>query len=271
MEARIPAMQPIRFYKPGSTPDWLNIFPNMDNIIHREKWIEGFWNTQYYSDWILNKEMIIQLRISVTGDEDLTIYQYDESAEAYIVYDTITPTNITPVGWVSEQVNRYAYTFTEAGTYYIDSSSAGYRSDKFVVHQDVKYRRKLVQIEYYNTFNDYGMIFFDGLTPKYTGAAYFTGGLMPDTPGNEISAFETDRGDILKQRSTPLNSAILKITDIHYAEISRVNLILACDRLTINGISYQNNEPPEVEQIAGTDLVNITVKIRQTDFNYFIS
>lgn len=263
-------MQPVRWYKPGATPDWLTYFPNLDNITHRARWIEGVWNTDYYSDWLINKQMSIQLRAAVTGNEDLSLYKYNTTTESYDLLTTVSPTIITPTGWVSEQVNRYDYTFSSAGTYYFDSSTAGYRSDKFVVHSDLKYRRRLIEVVYYNSFNDYGMVFFDGLTQRYTGRAYMTGGLFPET-GNEISAFETDRGEISKQRATPLKSAMLKITEVHYAEIARINTILSCDNLTINGMTFQNSEAPEMERIEGTDLVKFSVKLRKTNYEYFIS
>ena len=269
MEIRNPDMAPIRFYKPGSTPDWLTYFPNHDNITHRERWIEGYWNTEYYSDWLINKEISFQFRITVTGTESVEVYKYNDSTGVYDLYDTIIPTDITPTGWVSEQVNRYNFTPTETGTYYFYSSSAGYTSDKFVVHQSLKLRRRLVEVVYYNSENDYGMVFFDGDTQRYTGRAYFTGALYPDTPGNEISAFVTDRGEVSKQRATPVKTAILKLIDIHYAELNRANLILSCDNITVNGITYQNENGPEYEQIEGTDLVKISVKLTQTNYEYF--
>lgn len=270
MQILVPDMQPIRFYKPLETPDWQTYFPNPDNITHREKWIGNLHPVNYYTDWLINKEISFQFQLTVPGTEDIEIYKID-SAGAYQLYDTISPVEITPSGWVSYKVNRYDFTPTEAGVYYFYSASAGYRSDKFVVVESLKFRKRLLEIVYYNTENDYGMVFFDGVTQRYTGRAYFTGVLYPETPGNKVSAFVTDRGNLSKQRSTPVKMAMLKIVDIHYAELDRVNLILSCDRLTINGITYQNDEGPESEGIDGTDLVKITVKLSQTNYNYFKS
>jgi hypothetical protein len=270
MECRIPDMQPVRFYKPGLTPDWSSYFPNLDNAYHREMWTPGVNETKYYTDWIINKEMSIQLRVTVEGTENLTVYQL-QSDGSYSAVDTIIPTEITPVGWVSEKVNRYNYTPSSEGVYYLDSSTAGYRSDKFVVHSSLKFKKRLLQISYYNSENDYGMVFFDGETSRYTGLAYLTGGLYIDTPGNEISAFKTDRGEVDKLRATPTKTALLKIADLHYLDAMRVNMILSCDNITVNGITYQNEEPPEIDSISNTDLVNMQVKLTQTNYEYFIS
>ena len=106
---------------------------------------------------------------------------------------------------------------------------------------------------------------------KYTGQAYFTGGLFPEAPGNEISAFTSDRGELVKLRATPQKIASLRIVDIHYSEINRINLILSCDSITINGTTYQNEEGIEIEEIPDSDLVNITAKIIQTNYNYYVS
>ena len=271
MEITIPDMQPIRFYKPGETPDWVSYFPNMDNIRPRERWIEGLYQTNYFTDWIVNNQISIQVRVSVASDQDLSVYKYNPLTDAYALQTTISPSDITPSGWVSDGVSVYNYTPTSAGIYYFDSLSAGYRSDKFVVHSELKFKRRIIKLEYYNSFNDYGIVFYNGAAQVYTPTAFFNGALMPDAPGNEIVSFETDRGGISKQRSTPVKTALLKIVDIHYSEIARVNNILACDRLTVNGITYQNTDAPKMELIEGTDLVKFTVKLRQTNYNYFIS
>lgn len=268
MEATVKKMQPLSFYRPAQIPDWLTYWPNMDNVYHRERWINAMYPADYYLDWLINKEMSLQFRITVTGTENLSVYKYDESTETYVFYAYITPTDITPTGWISEQINRYNWTPTETGAYYIDSSSAGIRSNKFVVYQSLKFRRRLVQVEYYNTWNDYGIVFWDGDTQRYSPTAYFTGELIPDAPGNEISAFETDRGNLLKQRSTPTENMVLRLTDIHYSELPRINLILANDRLTVNGITFQNAEAPKTSPIEGTDLFNVECPLKRTDYEY---
>ena len=108
------------------------------------------------------------------------------------------------------------------------------------------------------------MVFWDGITQRFSGVAFFTGALLPDSPGSEISAFKTDNGETNKQRVTDINTAILKVVELHFSEISRVNSILSCDRLVINGLPYQNEEKPEVEAIKGTDLVKMNVKLFET-------
>lgn len=271
MQIKYPDLQPIRFYKYGSTPNFLTRFPNMDNVYHRVNWIPGLEPAEYYTDWLINKEMSLQFRITVEGTENLLLYKFNTTTQIYDLHTTVTPTEITPTGWVSEKVNRYDYTFTTAGVYYFESVSAGWRSDKFVVHSNTKLTKRLVQIEYYNTVNDFFLIFFDGEIQRYSPKAYFTGRLLPDAPGNEISAFETDRGNVVKQRSTPQKRAVLEINDLHYAEIDRINQMMACNRITVNSTTYQTTDAPEMEKIEGTDLVNMTVKLIQTNWDYYKS
>lgn len=271
MQILYPDMQPIRFYKIGETPDYITYFPNHQNITHRFEYVPGLHPTEYYTDWVINYEILIQFRIQVIGQENLSVYKYNTSTQSYDLYTTITPVNISPSGWTLDQVNRYSFTPSVAGVYYIESSSAEWRSDKFVVHSSLKFRKRLFKISYYNTENDYFMIFYDNDTNVYTPTAFFTGALYPDSPGNDMSVFETDRGNPQKQRSTPQNIMNLKMLDIHYAELTRINLIFSCDTITVNGVTWQSKEAMEVEQIQNSDLVNITINLIQTDYNYFQS
>ena len=271
MQVIIPDMQPIRIRRYSNEPDWNTYWPNMDNISHRVNYIPGVYASEYYSDWLVNKQMSIQLRVTVAGDTDLTFYKFNESTQSYDIQSTVSPVDITPSGWVSDDVYRWYFTPTTAGVYYFQSASAGIRSDKFQVHSDLKFKKRLVQIEYYNTVNDYGTVFYNGSVPVYTGLVYLSGSFMPDIPGNEISAFVTDRGSVSKQRATPVNNYLLSVADVHMSELKRINLILSCDRLTVNGITCQNPDAPEGTKIENMDLYNLKVKLSQTNYNYLIS
>lgn len=271
MQILYPDMQPIRFYKFGETPDYITYFPNHQNITHRFEYVPGLHPTEYYTDWIVDNEISVQFRLQVEGLEDLSVYKFNQTTKSYDLNTTITANNISPTGWQLDKVNRYNFTPSTAGVYYFENTSSGWRSDKFCVWDDLKHKKRLVKIGYSNSENDYFIIFHNNLTAVYTPTAFFTGALYPDSPGNDISVFETDRGNPIKQRSTPQNIYNLKLLDIHYAEIQRVNMIFSCDTITVNGITWQNKEAMEVEQIANSDLVNITINLIQTDYNYFQS
>lgn len=132
-------------------------------------------------------------------------------------------------------------------------------------------KRRLIEIDYENSENDYGMIFYDGASNEYQGKILLTGRLLDPQPGNDRSVFESDRGALELLRSTPKKLYQLKLSDIHRAMVDQINHIFACDTLSINGENYQLSENIEVEQIEGSDLVNINANIQQTENDYFIT
>lgn len=268
MQVIIPDGNPIGFYRYNQVPDWVTYWPNYRNTTHRVEYFPGMHATEYYEDFVINNEISLQLWLSLEGTENLSLYKFDESTESYSLHATVTPVAITPTGWVSEKVNRYNYTPTSTGVYYFESTTAGIRSHKFVVYSSLKFKKRVIKIDYSNSENDFDMVFDNDGTSVYSPTVFLTGTITPDSPGNDISAFITDRGDISKQRGTPVPVVILKITDVHFNEIDKVNIIASMDTLTVNGITYQNQEGPEVEPIENSDLVNINIKLRQKNYTY---
>lgn len=264
----IPDMNPIRFYRYNLVPDWTTYFPNPGNVMRGVENIPGVKPVNVYSDFLISKLLSLQLRISTEGTENLTLYKMNETTGVYAVHATVTPVDITPLGWVSEKVNRYDYTPSAAGIYYYESTTAGIRSDKFIVHSELYLKKRLVQVQFVNTENDFMMVFDDNGTSRYTGLAYFTGKLVEGEPSNEISVHKYDRGSILKLRSTPVPVAMLTLCDLHYTDTAKINAIFSCDTLTINGVTYTNSEIGNPEQIQGSDLIKITIKLTQKDYSY---
>lgn len=268
MTAQIPDMNPLRLYYYNLVPDWITRFPNIGNVIRNQNNLPGVESVYVYSDFVINNLLSLQLKILVPGTENLTVYKFNEVTRVFDVNSTIIPVDITPLGWISESVNRYDFTPIAEGLYYLESSTAGIRSDKFYVHSDLDLKKRLVKVQFQNYENDYGMIFWDGLTSKYNGTMFFTGVLKFAQPKNKMSVLESDRGNTEKLRSTPIPGASLLLTDLHYTEVDKINLIFSCSTITVNGITFQNTEVQEPEQIEKSDLVKITIKLSQTNYNY---
>lgn len=137
--------------------------------------------------------------------------------------------------------------------------------------EDMTDKRRLLEVDYQNSENDYGMIFFDGVTDKYEGKILLTGRMLDPQPANDRSVFESDRGMLELLRSTPKRIQQLKISDTHRSMVDQINHIFACDTLRVNGETYQVLENLSVEPIEGCDLVNININIQKVDNDYFIS
>jgi len=255
-----PILNPIRFF--DTQPDYQNTWPNIDNITQRIQNIDGVWPSPYYKEWLSGKDLILQFE-TIEGDSTgLKVYKYNEVTESYDLNSTINPAIITPAGWQGNNFLKYTLSLT-IGTYYLQFTD-GYTSDTFVVTDDIQQRKRFIEIKCSNSQNDYGCIF-----DNFTFTQYLSGQLLISAPKNDISALESDRGNITKLRSTPIRLTSLQINDIHYTLVDHVNMIFACDQLTVNGVTYQTTEPPTIEPIDGSDLVNIVVSLSQTNNNYY--
>ena len=93
---------------------------------------------------------------------------------------------------------------------------------------------------------------------------------MPGQPENETSGYPLDGGGVIKTNTYTQRISNLTLTDVHMAYIDVINLIFACDNLTINGATFETLETPQIEMIGKSDLVNISVKLTQTNNDDFI-
>jgi hypothetical protein len=255
-----PIMNPLRFF--DTPPDYQDTWPNMDNVPQRIMNIDGIWPSLYYKEWLYEKPMLLQFEAIEDENTFLKVYKYNEVTEIYDLISTLSPEIITPAGWVGNNFVKHSIDLP-VGTYYLQCND-GYTSDTFVVTDDIQFRKRFVKIEYTNSQNDYGCI-FNG----FTFVQYLSGQLIIGQPKKESSVLESDRGNITKLRDTPVRTASLLINDIHYTLADHINMIFGCDQITVNDITYQTTEPPAIENIEGSDLVNITVSLSQTNNTYY--
>lgn len=257
-----PLLNPIRFYDSAKLPDYSTRFPNMDNVTQRTSYIDGIGAAQYYKEWLYGKELKLQFEFQEGDNILLTAYKYNDSTETYASYTTSSGTEITPAGWVGNKFAKHSFSLSE-GTYYLQFAD-GLKSDVFVVTNSLFQKKKFIEIVYSNSENDFGCVFEDESLSNY-----FCGQLMIGNPENEISGFESDRGNFIKLSSTPKRIAMLNINDIHYTYVDSLNMLFSLDDITINGITYQTSEPPTIEDQEFSDLKNITVKLIQTSNTYY--
>lgn len=271
MAIQAPILNPIRFYKATELPNYSDRWPNMDNISFYVEWQKGIFASEFYRDFVLNKQMLLQFRFdSEITDSEITVYKWNESTELFDVVDTLVPLNISPPGWILTPVYLYSWIPSEKGVYYFDFDDADLISDRFIVHNDPKFLKRLVEVNYFHYENRYGMIYYSGPSQVFTGFAYFQGRLAPGELNNEISEFQDDPGEIQLLRATPQRSATIEIFSTHYVYSDLINMIFSNSEIFINGVQYQNTEVPTTEKIPDSDLINATVKVFQKNNDYFI-
>jgi hypothetical protein len=265
---RCPLLNPIRFYNSGQTPNYSTRFPNIDNITQRYNWAPGVHPSMWYKEWRTGQTMYLQFEQEAEESTDLNVYLYNETTGSYAELDTgspITGVDISPVGWTGLPIYQYTFTPSTDGTYYFQFDEGGIISDKFVVISDSNLIKNLIKIKYSNSENDFGCIFSND---EYFNQ-YFTGQLVIGDPQNEISGFQSDRGELIKLQATPIRIVNLLLNEIHYTYMDHINTIFSLDTIEVNGISYQNTEAPTKDDISDSDLKNITIKLIQTGNDYY--
>lgn len=262
-----PLINSIRFYDPSGLPNYTTIFPNMDNITQRTMYVDGLNASSYYKEWVNGIELVLQFTKETGDNGDLKVYKLNQTTNAYELSQTLIETNITPAGWSGDSVIKHSFTPT-TGVYYLQFNG-GLTSDKFVVHSSIKYLKKMVLIQYTNSKNELGAIFYDNLVSMFTGKTFFEGQLKPGSPSVEISSYETDRKEPVKTRTSPTRTAVLNLNNVHYTYIDNITHIFSLDTLQINGIEYENKEAPVIEEKEHSDLVDVTINLIQKNNDYF--
>lgn len=260
---RCPIINPVRFYD-KTAPNWSTVWPNIDNMQQRVQYFNGIYPGEFYKDFIQGEE--IKLQFEHDSLDHLFAYKWNQLTNSFERVSEHIPVYITPSGWVGENTIYFEINLN-AGLYYLQFQD-GFKSDKFIVHSDLELKKKLIRINYYNSENDYGAIFNNNDIIVYSPVTFFTGKLDSGSLENEMSTFETDRGNLIKLRSTPKRIQTLTISDVHKSYLDNINLIFSCDYININGVEYQTSEPPVIEEIENFDICTVTVKLLMNN-SYF--
>jgi len=252
-------LNPVRFYSPDTLPDYLTIFPNFDNIPYGE---EYFFDTKASQDTIRKHVGIMYLQFINEDNivKSFNVYKLNES-NVFVLDSSINTVNISPVGWVSNQVHKLTVDL-DAGYYYLVDED-GYTSDIFQICESSEYTDELVKIKYYHSFNNYSCIFGTNYFESY-----FRGTLKQGEPKINTESSETDEGTLVNLKSTPQRTATLKLEGISSLYLDLVKLIFSCDIKEINGVSYSIDGDITWEEVDGGDLGTINIKLVQNIIDY---
>lgn len=266
MAFKNPILNPMRFYNATELPNYSDRWPQMDNVSMFIEWQKGVYASKFYRDYVLNEEMKIQFQFdSAISDPGINVYKFNPITKNYELLETLVPIDVSPTGWIDIPVYNYSFTPTVTGIFYFDFGDADLISDRFIVHNETKYLKQLVQILYSHYENKYEMVYLDDTTPVYEGKAYFQGRMLIGEPANEISEYMDDPGEIELLQATPQRTTNLQLFTLHYSYADLINYIFSNSEIYINGIQFQNNEAPGLEYIENSDLVNMSVKLFQKD------
>lgn len=252
-------LNPIRFYRADDMPDYLTIFPNFDNTTYGDAY---FYGIAASPDCIRNHvgDMFLQFIVDDASVFTFDVYKINDENEFENI-SSVSSVDISPVGWVTEQIHKVTLTAFDDGIYQLKNND--YTSDIFRITSSTTITEDLVKIQYSNTRNEFGCIF----GANYF-TAYFRGNIEPGDSDINKESFPRDDGGDVELRSTPNRTATLNIMGVHQNYKSLIEMISSCNDKTINGVKYSTGSP-SYEQTKGSDIANITIKLVQTNNDYY--
>lgn len=215
----------------------------------------------FYPDWLINEQIAIQIRGDITSAAAII---YGPGVGASMTQTTITPSGFTVV------VRRFTYTPTVAGYYYIlllvstTSNTYQYISHTFKVNDNLSNDKNLIELGFYDDENVNGFV-FDADIYK----AYYTGQWKISPQQRNSSIIDEDVTALLASKS--YNKKSVTITDVDQLYYEVIAKQLENDTVYLNGMAYICKEPPEIEYIDKSTLVNVTFELTAKYDNNYIN
>jgi hypothetical protein len=269
---KVPYINPVRF-RPFTDQDDMPRIDKMANNINYQRGI--YANKHYRPNWLLNEPLIFQVVFSGTDYTDLRPYIVTPSGVDRVDPERVTLDAADPI----PHVLNYSYTPTQEGEYYILIAPGStpvnerYISDIFYVRAN---DNDLVEFQCYDYDNRYDALFYG--IPRYetenrliwAPKAYYTGSTIPGPMKNTYSIFISDPGVPKKLNAEPQDTIICDLADISFLEYKKLNRILSCDTIFVNGQPVQNVDLPSLNEIEKTDLRNLTIEFTEISTDNYV-
>lgn len=255
----------------SAPPDWVDFYPNIDNMQLATKYFKGIEPFNFMPDWQVGEELKLQIRSEVYSQLDVyRIYKVTESGLTFV--SNLTKTNITPAGWIGYDVSELKYTITEEGYYQIRleyeefgvEDSIFYRiySDVFYVTNTLATDKNLIKIQYKNSYNNLGMVWNDYYT------MFISGLITPKNSESEKSVMENSTGFELL-RTVNRRRQQLTIASQSSLYITLYEDVFGCDDILVNGDEWNAKEGLDPQETQGSDLIDINIMLTKPNNNSF--
>jgi len=261
----IPDINPIRFYQ-DRIWNYNTDFPTEDNLPSTIT-DKNIGVVAYIQPWATNNELPFQLHQDKTDNVEVSVYVDG-------VKTILTGVDITPANWGGNgnYVMLYKYTPTSTGCIHFRISEEVltgkyeyYKSDNIQVKTSLP---RCKRIEYYNSTSLLNAVFTLDGTRVFFPIIFLEGTNVEPLVGGEKSTSPTPSGMIRNLRSSPTKGSKLMIDLLPKTFVNKLQMILSCDSLLINGIYYQSPDNLEPGYIQGSNSNNTSVDIFQTNSNY---
>lgn len=262
MATIVPYLNPIRAR--SSSINYITNLPRFDSMTHRIDYQRGVTaQKNYYPDWWLGKEIQLEF-FSSDSLSNITVSVWRDNIRQYL-----TPTNITPSGWVSENIYIIKYTPTVAGYYYFTiEDSIEYLTSDIINARLASTYRDLVELKYYDSQNRY-YGFFTGDKGTWRPKAYFTG-ILDEVDGETEQTLYTDEpGTPILLETTESDGLLLTITDVSVIDYKHIKWIRKCDHFYINDVRVTCLEISKENKGNNSDMCDITLRCAYYDNDGF--
>ncbi len=247
--------------------DYITKFPNPDSF-KTDQAYKGIFALQYYQRFI--KDVAIDFQLQYNSSDAVTVYAWLNNVRSA----ALTRTDITPVDWdgVTNKVYKYSYTPAATGCLWFEvqdgtTTTIYYDSWQLGIEDSLQGYR---QLHFVNNDSSLGAVFWDksGATSVFEGLIYLEIYMKPILSG-ELETYKDDRGSPQTLRPTPEDAYELQIKKVPDQFIKKLELILSCTNLEINGIRYSPFEKAESEPVSEfTNNNNVTVTVGRVNWNY---
>lgn len=263
MSEMIPRCSPLRFINVVNPINYYNRYPTIDNISLKTNYQRGINPAPVYPNFA--KYFTISIEVFANTIRFAKIINL-----ATNISTSITPVDITPSGWVSGNIWKINWRFTEIGFYKIllDADSKTLYSDDFEVKEWAA-DKDMVRIDFSDTENRNSGVFYNDTTKIWYPYMFYTGFIDSDSPQIESQVFNDEPNNTVNLLSTPKYIDKLTLTDIHVSYIRNITAQFTCDTLIVNGTEYAREGEIKVSGANNSDLKNVEITLSLKDNNGF--
>jgi hypothetical protein len=260
-----PVINPATFYQLRNW-DFNSSFPSEENL------------PSCISDYNVGKVLYIQpwargtqLQIQILQDrlDNVNVYAIVEGNRV-----PLAGVDVTPVNWAGDGNYAVVYNYTPGIKGYmhflveeevLTGKIEKHRSHPLDIRDKLKECKKVVYHKRDNTLN---AVFVRDNVRVFAPVIFLEATAVKPLIGGSYSTSKSPYGVIRMLRGTPSSGKLYEIHNIPLAVVEKIATIFTCEDITINGIYYQSEQPPEVNHISGSNASTVTVEIFKTRWNY---
>lgn len=270
---KIPVICPYKFYAADFEFNNGINFENVDNRESTSQEWKGLYPHEFYQGvpffWNdLNPGLDFQVYATAAVQNDIEAYLYDTDGnliqqftkESFFNYDP--PSGDRQLRFYIESI--LGIDIDKCFKIYIkNTTSTLYYSENIKLSQSFSNNHPLM----YNNFeNDFGIIFLNSSDTAWKGKMMVPMRMWEPAPSDERESYLDDSGELVTLRSLPQRKYKFETLPVPSYFAEKIKLIFSCSDLTMNKLSVNAEELPEIEVISQSNLCVVTGEVQLKDY-----